>query len=81
MKVLIQGSEEKNLRIVLPSVLVLNRFFAGILCKALEQNGVSINRNQMAVLVKEINRYRREHRGWKLVEVQSADGERVEVKL
>ena len=81
MKVLIKGSEGKNFRIVLPSALVLNRFFAGVLSKALEQNGIAIDRRQTAALLKELSRFRREHRDWKLVEVESADGECVEVKI
>ena len=68
-----------NLR--LPSGLLLNRFSAAFLPKLLAQNGLSITKEQARALVKELNRYRRRHRDWKLVEVQSVKGEYIQIKI
>ncbi len=36
---------------------------------------------QSVKFVKTVNRFRRRHKNWKLVEVNSADGEHIEIRL
>lgn len=81
MNIVIKSKQGKNIRIPLPSVLVFNRFTAGLMPKYLKQNGLDISKKQARVFVKELHRFRRRHRDWVLVEVQSASGDYVKIKL
>ena len=47
----------------------------------LKEYGIDISKEQAVVFVKALNRYRRKHPEWVLVEVESSNGEYVKVKL
>ena len=81
MKIIIRDPKDKNLTIRFPSFLVLNAVSAMLLAKIMRKYGANISRQQAKLFIKELNRYRRHHRNWKMVEVQSADGEYVEIKI
>lgn len=81
MKIIIRDPKTKNLTIRFPSFLVLNSVSAILLAKIMRKYRANVSRQQAKLFVKELNRYRRHHRNWKLVEVQSADGEYVEIKI
>ncbi len=81
MKIVVRSSQGPNLWIPFPSALVFNRFSAGYLVKMMDGKGVRLSKAQARYLIKALNRYRRKHRNWVLVEVQSADGDYVEIKL
>ena len=81
MRIVVKSSEGPNLWLPFPSGLVLNRFVAGLAPKYLKQHGLNITKEQAIFFVKELNRYRRKHPEWVLVEVQSSDGEYVKIKL
>ena len=81
MKIVVRDPKDKNITIIFPSILVLNSVSAVFLAKSLQKYGANISRQQAKLFVKELNRYRRRHRNWKLVEVQAADGEYVQIKI
>lgn len=81
MRIIVNDNEGTNLHFTVPSGLILNRLSAGFASKGLRKYGVSMTRQQMLCMIKEINQFKRHHKGWKLVEVQSADGEYVEITL
>lgn len=72
---------KRRVGLFLPSVWVFNRFTAYWLPKALAKQGIRISKEQLQDLFLAINQYRRAHKDWVLAEVDSADGERVFVKL
>ncbi|MBR2422946.1 MAG: hypothetical protein IKB09_11480 [Oscillospiraceae bacterium] len=80
MKIIVK-EDEHNIRLRIPSGLVLNRFAAGAICREAEKHGVRISRNQMRALIKALNHYRRAHPEWILAEVNGAKGEYIQVKL
>lgn len=81
MRIIVNDNKGTNLHITIPSGLFLNRLSARFMSSKMGKYGVSMTRKQMLALIKEINRFKRHHKGWKLVEVQSADGEYVEITL
>ena len=81
MKIIVSHETGHGINLRLPTGLLLNSLTAKIVCGFLNDNGVSIPRSQMNVLFHELERYRKKHPDWKLVEVDSADGEHVEVVI
>lgn len=73
------GCRRVNLR--LPSGLALNPVTAMFLPGIMKQNGVTLTRKQALTMVRAINRYRRRHPDWKLVEVKSSGGAYVEIVI
>lgn len=81
MRVFIKEDTGKKFNIRVPSGMILNSVTAGIAAKECQKNGMEISKNQMKVLIKTLKDYKKTHPDWKLVEVSSADGERVEIVL
>lgn len=81
MRVIVKNNEGLNLRIPIPSGLILNRFSAGVVQKYLKEYGLNVSKAQAAAFVKALNRYRRRHPEWVLVEAETAGGDYVKVKL
>ena len=81
MKIIINRETGHGINLRLPTGLLLNGLTAKIVCGFLNDNGVSIPHSQMNVLFRELERYRKKHPDWKLVEVDSADGEHVEIVI
>lgn len=81
MRIVVQESKGKTIRIVLPTGLLLNRATALIMPGMLEKQGISLTRDQAVRIVQAIHVCRRHHPGWKLVEVESSNGDYVEVTL
>lgn len=80
MKIIVKEAEH-NIRLSLPTGLLLNRCVAGIACRKAEKHGVRISPQQMRALFKGLKDYRRTHPNWVLAEVEGAKGEYVLVKL
>ena len=81
MKIVVKSTEGPNIWLPIPSWLILNRFAASVAPKYLKEYGIDITKKQAAAFVKALNRYRRKHPEWVLVEAQSSGGEYVTVKL
>lgn len=79
MKLIIQdGSGEKH-NINLPTGMVLNRISAGIVCGVLKKYDIELQKKQLVELMKVAKNYKKRHPEWKLLEVDDANGEHVEV--
>lgn len=81
MKIIVNREIGHGINLRLPTGLLLNSLTARIVCGFLNDKGVSIPHCQMNVLFREVERYRKKHPNWKLVEVDSADGEHVEIVI
>ena len=81
MIIKIRSQDGPNLSIPIPTGLFCNRLTAGFAARAMEQNGYTATPEQMVRLFRAIRQYKRKHPDWVLVEVQSADGDYVYVKL
>lgn len=81
MVIRIRSEEGPNLFIPLPTGLVCNRLTASLAARAVSEYGMEISASQLNRLFAAVKRYKRAHPDWVLVEVQSADGEFVYVKL
>lgn len=84
MKIKVKDADT-NIKIISPTCLFLNRLTAlavpKIFKKKLKQHGIEITTAQAVKFVKAVNRFRRRHKNWKLVEVKSSDGEHIEIRL
>lgn len=81
MRIVVKSNERPDIRLSIPTRLVLNRLTAGFVPKFLGESGLDVTKAQAIAFVRELNRYRRHHPEWVLAEVQSSDGEYVEIKL
>lgn len=81
MRIKVTDGGSFRLNLPLLSGLVLNPVTASFLPRMMEKNGVHLTAKQARMLVKGINSYRKAHPEWVLVEVTSASGEEVMVKL
>ena len=67
--------------LLFPTGLVLNRFTVAAICKEAKKHGVTVTYSQAVEFIKALHTYRRAHKDWVLVEVQSGKGEHVKIKL
>lgn len=81
MRIVVKGSEHAAIKLIFPTGLVLNRVTACFVPLALKDSEVTITRAQAVRFIKELKRCKKRFPDWKLVEVQSADGEHIEIKL
>ena len=82
MRVTINGNDRHiPIKLLFPTGLVLNRLTVYFIPKALKDSNISLTRQQAVKLIKELKRCKKRFPDWKLVEVKTADGECVEVKL
>ena len=81
MLIKVRSTDGPNLIIPIPTGLFCNRLTVGFAAKMMEQNGITATPAQMMKLFRTIRRYKRKHPDWVMVEVQSAEGDYVYVKL
>ena len=81
MKIVVTTKEGPNIRLPIPSGLVLNRFVAGFAPQYLKEYGLDITKEQAILFVKALNQYRHKHPEWVLLEVESSSGEHAKIKL
>ena len=72
---------KKLIGLFLPSGWIFNRFTAWWLPKALATQDIRVSAKQLQDLFRVINQYRRAHKDWVLAEAETADGEKVFIKL
>lgn len=81
MQIRIREKDGTNRWIPLPTGLIFNGLTASIAAKTASGYGVTITARQMNRLFAIVRRYKKAHPDWVLVDVQSADGDHVMVKL
>lgn len=81
MRILVKESSGEKHDIRIPTGLALNRVTAGFLSKVCQKNGADISKEQLRALIKVLKDYKKRHPDWKLLEVDDADGEQVEIIL
>ena len=81
MRIIIKESGSRTIKLRFPTALALNRLTAYLAPRVLKGSEVTVTRQQAVRLIKELKRCKKRFKGWKIVEVESADGERVEIKL
>lgn len=81
MKIVIDSSNHKNIRLTLPTGLILNRLTARIASKSAQQNGATLTYEQTFGFISALKDFKRMNSGWKLIEVESADGHHAEIIL
>lgn len=81
MRVFIKEQGGHTIRLRIPTRLVFNSLTARIAPKVLQERGFCLTSAQLAAFFRTINTCRKHHRGWKLAEVHSADGDVVEITL
>ncbi len=83
MRIIVKGSSHTDVNLAIPTNLVLNRVSILLLqhiCK--KQNlDLPLSKKQFIELMKVAKTYKKHHPNWKLVEVESTDGEIVEISL
>lgn len=80
MKIIVK-EEAHNVRLVLPTGLLLNRWTVGIACREAKKYGTQISPHHMRGLFKVLKDYRRAYPDWVLAEVRGVNGEYVQIKL
>lgn len=81
MKIAVKSSGRPNICLPFPTMLALNRFTAGFISHYLKDCSIDIAKDQTIIFIKALNRYRRRHPDWVLLEVQGSDGEYVSIQL
>lgn len=81
MIIRLKSKNGPKLWIPVPLGLLCNRLTAGIAAKAMAQNGWNATPEQMAKLFWVLRQCRRRFPGLVLTEAESAEGDRVQVKL
>ena len=75
MRIHIRNADNgKQLRLWLPTGLLLNSFTAGIASKILQKKGIDITVTQMLSLLNTLRDYKKQHPDWVLADMQCADG-------
>ena len=65
----------------IPTGLLLNNLTAALLPKVFSEMGLGLTNRQAKNLITAANRFRKTHKEWVLVEVHSADGDEILIKL
>ena len=81
MKIIVETPNSRNIRISFPIGLIFNRFTALIAAKTAQQNGATLTYEQACGFISALKDFKRMNNGWKLIEVESADGHHVEIIL
>lgn len=79
MKVIVNETTGNDVNLNLPSGLLTNQVAAAVLAKVLKKNGVELSQKQISKFMKLVQNYKKTHPEWKLVEVDSPNGEHVEI--
>lgn len=80
MKIRIR-SREGNFHLPIPTGLVLNGLTASLLPQVCSEMGLKLSKQQAKNLIFALKQFRRTHKDLVLVEVRSADGDEVLIKL
>lgn len=81
MQIVVRSHEGTNIRLPIPTGLVLNRWGVAFMFGSMKKYGLNVTKEQASAFARLLNRYRRSHPEWVLVEVESADGDYVKIRL
>ena len=81
MRIVVKDPEDRNVRLWIPTGLVLNRFTALLAPMVLKDQEIVITREQAMTFIKTQHACKRRFPDWVMVEVQGAQGENVYIKL
>lgn len=79
MRIIVKG-DDAHINLIFPTSFFCSRFGARIISKYCIKDEGKLSYEQIRSMVDVLNRFRKKHRGWVLVDVES-DGEKVLIKL
>ena len=81
MKIVIKEGNKTKLWIGIPSCLLFNRVSAAIIHSKMKKEGKNIKTKDLVKFFKALNKYRRRHRDWVIVDILSSENDSVKIKL
>lgn len=67
--------------IYFPTFLVVNRVTVGMICRWLKKQGILLTKKEFLFLSKELRLFQKQRGDWNLVEIQSQDKTKIQIKL
>ena len=83
MRIIVKNGNHTDVNLIIPTSLILNRVSILVLQQICKKQNVELplSKKQLIDFMKVVRKYKRRHLNWKLMEVESVDGERVEISL
>ena len=83
MRIIVKSDNHTDVNLAIPTNLIFNRVSILLLQQICKKQNVELplSKEQLIDFMKVVRKYKRHHPNWKLLEVESADGERVEISL
>ena len=79
MRIIVIESNKK-LKIILPTRFLLNRLTVNYIHKKIK-NEIGLTKKQLYTFFKIVKKYYKENKGWNLLEVDTSEGDHIEIKL
>ena len=81
MKIDVTGENQKHICITVPTGLLLNRLTAGVVANSASKRGISLTQEQAVKLMRLLDECRKRYADWKIVEIETSDGDHVEIMI
>lgn len=81
MRIIVRDNGGHDIRLHLPTGLLLNRVTAAFASRFLAKYSVPVTGEQLRAFLQVLKDFKRTHPQWVLVEVQSANGEWIEIRM
>ncbi len=81
MKIKIKSEGTPNLYLFIPTSLLFKHLLPRILPKMLQNQAYPVPRQQVIALAKALKEFKKHHKQFQLVDIQSADGTQVKITL
>lgn len=81
MRIIVETASSKSIRLRIPTGLIINPLTAWIAAKVTQENDVTLTYEQACALFAALKDFKRTHGEWKLVEIESANGDFVEITI
>lgn len=79
MRIIVKN-DDKNYNLIFPTALICSRFGIRLISKHCKTDKWGLTSAQLKAMANTLNRFRKKHRGWVLLEAES-DGDKVVIKL
>lgn len=79
MRIIVKG-DDKKINLIFPTALICSRFGARLISKHCNIDKWGLTSTQLKAMAYGLNRFRKKHKGWVLVEAESG-GDKVVIKL